>query len=478
MSKSLKYTLYGILILDIIGILLSVPFSSTLLMDNLEHLRMSYLVSQGYVPYRDFFEHHHPLLWYMFAPFMKILPHNIITVLFIARFSALIARVIMFYFIYLIFKRFFGDGTLILYFMLIVFSFYPIWYGFSYFKPDVFELLFFFIGLYLFFMYMHSLKIIYLIASALCFMVSFLFLQTAIFSILPLSVILIYFAKKNPKVTADILIASVLPILILSGIALYMYENEVIRRYYDLNWTFNRNIFDLCDDFIDFSSVIPYYIVQLFMGIVSLMWVIKKDRDNKYVQTVGLLYIFSIAEHTFFVTTNAHYLILTLIYCSMIIAPVMKQIFCSVKKQSKNRAVFYIFSYLFVYIIFNFTGLWLWNNNELFRNRKIFSNYDKSPIVNIDNTYKFIWNKHVSYYEMRNTLHKVDDYLFHTHPEYDINEQIKQYKPEYLEYDVTLAQKHQRYKIKNGRFEISLKNLQEYEQIYPNLWRRKDTFSQ
>ena len=39
-------------------------FSSTLnLADDIEHLRATYFVSSGDIPYRDFFDHHHPLLW-------------------------------------------------------------------------------------------------------------------------------------------------------------------------------------------------------------------------------------------------------------------------------------------------------------------------------------------------------------------------------------------------------------------------------
>ena len=57
MSKGLKYTLYGILALDVLGLILAYIFAETACCDEFEHLRMSYLVSQGYMPYRDFFEH-------------------------------------------------------------------------------------------------------------------------------------------------------------------------------------------------------------------------------------------------------------------------------------------------------------------------------------------------------------------------------------------------------------------------------------
>ncbi len=33
--------------------------SNYIVFDGFEHIKISYLVSEGYVPYRDFFEHHH-----------------------------------------------------------------------------------------------------------------------------------------------------------------------------------------------------------------------------------------------------------------------------------------------------------------------------------------------------------------------------------------------------------------------------------
>lgn len=472
MTKGLKYTLYGILAFNVVGIVLALIFSGTIICDNFEHLRMSWLVSQGYVPYRDFFEHHHPLMWYAFAPIIKVLPHDIIIALYSARVSALIARILMFYFIYLILKRFLGDGRLIFYFLLAAFSFYPIWYGFSYFKPDAFEQLFFFMGLYFFFAYIHDSERLTLVISGLCFIISFLFLQTVVFSFLPLFIMLVYMAKKNSKVVTDFFISAVLPFLLLSVIAFYMYKNGLIERYYELNWVLNSHIFNLSDDVADCSSIMPYFLIQLCIGIACLVQNAKKDY-NPYIKTIGLLYVFSIIEHTFFVAVSPHYLILTLIYCSILVAPKLKEIFNS----EKNKIAFYIVAYFLFYLLFNFTNLCFWNNRDLFNLRKIASDAEGYDIINVDNTYKFVWNKHISYYEMCNTLNKIDDYLFHTMPEYDINKQIVLYKPKYLEYNTKLAQKQPK-KIKNQRFEVSPDTLLNYQQIYPYIWQRKDTLPQ
>ena len=50
--------------------------SSYINSDEKEHLYASFLIAQGDVPYRDFFEHHHPLLWYLFSPVVMFLSNS------------------------------------------------------------------------------------------------------------------------------------------------------------------------------------------------------------------------------------------------------------------------------------------------------------------------------------------------------------------------------------------------------------------
>ena len=42
--------------------------SGGIVFDTVEHIYASWLVSEGKQPYKDFFEHHNPLLWYLFSP--------------------------------------------------------------------------------------------------------------------------------------------------------------------------------------------------------------------------------------------------------------------------------------------------------------------------------------------------------------------------------------------------------------------------
>ncbi len=44
--------------------------------DTIEHIHSSWLVSEGKLPYKDFFQHHNLLLWFLFAPVTKIFYQN------------------------------------------------------------------------------------------------------------------------------------------------------------------------------------------------------------------------------------------------------------------------------------------------------------------------------------------------------------------------------------------------------------------
>ena len=44
--------------------------------DNIEHIHSTFLVANGGVPYKDFFQHHNPLMWYLFAPIVSLFEYN------------------------------------------------------------------------------------------------------------------------------------------------------------------------------------------------------------------------------------------------------------------------------------------------------------------------------------------------------------------------------------------------------------------
>ncbi|MBU0761569.1 MAG: hypothetical protein KKD39_00955, partial [Candidatus Altiarchaeota archaeon] len=68
-----RFKLYSIVAtVFVVGFVLSIHTSMFVpaagYFDDVENLHASWLVYRGYIPYRDFFEHHTPLTWYVLSP--------------------------------------------------------------------------------------------------------------------------------------------------------------------------------------------------------------------------------------------------------------------------------------------------------------------------------------------------------------------------------------------------------------------------
>ena len=138
-QRKLFYPFTGVIcLLNALGLFLCYFYSDTAMADEMEHLRVSWFVSQGYFPYRDFFEHHHPLLWFVWSPLMKILPQKFDYAWYTARFVAALfsvgSLIIFFFWV----KRFFGGSKTACLALCFSFIIYVSWYTFSIFKPELF----------------------------------------------------------------------------------------------------------------------------------------------------------------------------------------------------------------------------------------------------------------------------------------------------------------------------------------------------
>ena len=151
----LFYALWLLLIINLGQTIFSLLCSGYILFDNIEHLRAAYFVSLGDVPYRDFFEHHHPLLWYLFSPFIAFLPYDTISAIYGGRLICLLFSLIGGFFVYKTEKNFFGGPLCALFCLNLYFCAvdYISLSGLFQIKPDIFQRCCFFVGLYFLFCY-------------------------------------------------------------------------------------------------------------------------------------------------------------------------------------------------------------------------------------------------------------------------------------------------------------------------------------
>ena len=448
----------------IIGTLLALMFNSIVINDEMEHLRMSWLVSQGEVPYRDFFEHHHPLLWYLFAPIIVALPHNILWSFYVAKVLSLVCVLVTYYIIYLIIRRFLGGAHLAVYFFIILFSFYPIWYGSSLFKPDAFSRLFYFLGIYLFFCYMETTRLKDLSYCAISFTISFLFLQTIVMSVLPLVIPMGIHLYKNPRKIRDCILASIVPFIIIAGGVCWLVYTNMWQEYYQLNWILNTETLPV----LDYSRTKIYeFMVPLFIASGIIIYRYQKKLLSDYEKIIGLLFVTELIQHIYVPAIYYHYLMLLLIFTAMVIFPILGQIFVNPKlKQVKS----YIYIFLFAMLCANFSMLYIYNNYNLWYGFKKINASKTDMVVNIYAAYFPVYTKKNTYYGLYNSIHRFDDKLFHRLPEYDVNEIIEKYKPKYITYNIRATQQKQ----KTGRFTLREEMLEKYQEIAPELWQRID----
>jgi len=451
--------------LGFLGIFACLFTTNTLSVDGFEHLKMSYLVANGYVPYRDFFEHHHPLLWYIYAPLIYILPHNITQAYYVSRIFSLIGSVIMLFIIGKTINRFLGGKQNTLCFLVILFMFFPTWHCFSTLKPDIIARIFYFAGIYYFFRYTEKFQTSEMVYCGLSFTFAFLALQNIVFSILPLIIPVLFLYEKHTKIVKDVAVSSVIPAIIIFTVILILIISNTWESYFQLNWIFNAYLFDYMH--YTNNSVLYYWMPPILLGIGAWIWQVKQHKSSFYMNTVGLLLIAEIVQHIYYKAVFHHYLIIMFIFVSVLLAPVVSAV--------KNK--FLIFSgYIIVVVTFCFNLNYIYSKDTKIMpiiNSLDFAESDQ--VFNFDFRYINIYASKISYYSLFHAATLIDNTIFNRYPDYNTDEFIETNKIKYIDYIYTPQNNNIIFEGADNlkRFYISESTLSKYDEIYPGLWRRK-----
>ena len=184
--------------------------------DNIEHIHSSFLIAQGQVPYRDFFQHHNPLMWYLFAPLVNLFAYNATVTEVVCLISLLVFLKSLVY-VYRISAEFLSDKLWGLAAAAVIAAPGYKLYAVD-FRPDNYMIFCLTAGIYYYFKYLKGQKPFHLIAAFAWFFISFLFAQKALFPLAVLGVTGLYFWHKRAIKTADMAKALVFP---LAGAAAY-----------------------------------------------------------------------------------------------------------------------------------------------------------------------------------------------------------------------------------------------------------------
>ena len=163
--------LYTILAIAIYTIL-TICYFRQLNIDEREHLYSSFMVYSGELPYRDFFQHHHPLLWYIFAPFL-IFFNNTPYIWYVMRTFNIIFLFSSSYYISKITYDITKNKPTSIITSIIYFGFINIQMSGVEFRPDNLMMLFFISGLYYLLLYLNNNSPSKLLTSYILFLLSF-----------------------------------------------------------------------------------------------------------------------------------------------------------------------------------------------------------------------------------------------------------------------------------------------------------------
>lgn len=421
-------TVKFIFIFELAAVLLCLIFAGNPLMnDTLEHLRDSWLVSQGAVPYRDFFEHHHPLLWYVYLPFTVLIPHNFDITFYFARVFSLMLYSLVFWVLCKIVGRYAGGKEAVPYFLIMLLAFAPVWWTLISFKPETVARPLYFLGLYLFFRYAEKGRRKYLVRCGIAFAFSFLAIQNILVNIAPLFFPFLYlWDKKYPHAGRDFLCACIAPLIIISAFAALIVFSSTWKDYFELNWLFNSELFGIMH--YQDKSILWQWTLPILAGFAAWIYLGRKGEASFYINTIGLLLCCELLERICIKAVFVHYMVMLFVFISLLCAPVFAKI-------RKGFALDLCYIILISGVCAGLGYLRFTNNLELMKILNTINlEPEKNSVANIDFETMNIWHSQDRYYTISLSTAMTDDYLFRRHADFNINRYIEDNKIKYLDY--------------------------------------------
>ncbi len=390
-----------------------------------EHIHDSFMVYQGQVPYRDFFEHHHPLLWYLSAPIVGLLERNY-AVFGVMCYITFLFFVLGLVYVYKIVAEFLSGRTAAL-FSVIMLLIPGIFLYYAYFKPDNYMYTCLAAGIYYFFCYMRDKKSRYLVFSYLGVWVAFLFTQKALFYFPLMAVWSLWLLYKKEMRWRDVSAASALPLISGAMMGAYLLFNGMWHIYYQMNFAFNREMVAL---FEGKEINRAWDIAYIVFGAAAFSGIALYKFSGRYFRMWTWLFALSIGSKVFYFAPHVYYYYEAYFFAvPLAAAGVMKL------AEQWKLLLFLVYIELQCYIVFIAMCFY----NDIVYNYKkdvieyLWENTDKDDyVLTGDGGMLFMFSKQPVYYWFipgrlsvvgeKIGLHEFDDY----------NEAIRKYRPKFV----------------------------------------------
>lgn len=281
--------------------------------DELEVIHTSWKIYKGEEIYVDFFQHHHPLLYYLLIPVIALLGAQT-SVLIVARLIIYALYVGILGVTYLIARRIFNGITAIASLILLISALMYTRNAIEI-RPDVPQTLFCLLSVYFLLLFLEKNRLKDLLASALSVGVAFVFLQKALFFLILNSVIIFFSQVKPIHRLGQVAIYSSLALLPFAIYALQLLLNNDWSDYFKLNWLLNFRFLDrgypwqtLLGSYQENTLLWVFFVVTLVfflrssnqkrlgfitLGLLLLVIYTKKSHQQYFIPLIPLISILS-----------------------------------------------------------------------------------------------------------------------------------------------------------------------------------------
>lgn len=307
--------------------------------DNVEHIHSAWLIACGKVPYRDFFQHHNPLVWYLFAPFMRLFTSQL-AVIDAAHIIGLIAGAVMLFIIYKLCTRFFSSRFAAIVSLITICPPYYYIYCFN-FNPDTFMALFFALGLYYLFSYLDKNRFFFLAAAFFSFFLAFMFTQKILIVLGQLGIICLYIFYRRKTPLGDIGYALLLPVVGIMLFFVYLYSEGALKLYWLSNYVFNAKMQSYYGN--NQISVIDWKVL-IFAASVSLLSItLYLKSSSSYFKIIAFLFVTELLMRCFYFSIAPYYMLPLMIFMTCLNSVLLDKV------KQKNVLLIYIFLSVAVY---------------------------------------------------------------------------------------------------------------------------------
>ncbi|MBN1913648.1 MAG: hypothetical protein JW788_04540 [Candidatus Omnitrophica bacterium] len=250
--------------------------------DESEHLHCAWMISQGMVPFRDFWQHHSPLIWLSLAPVIALLKPSV-WVFELSRLFCLGIFSINLFIGWQLAKKTWGEKAKPSWYLFIILNF-AIWGEYLWLRPDLFMMFFYLGGIY-FTLKMDGRKVYPCLLGGLSFGLAFSFTcKQYLMPLLPVLVLLLerpIFYRRKLLVYISSVIISFSPLLF------YLNKNRIFDEFTYWVFEFNKGLLVI-------SVVLP--LVVILFSVWSALVLFRRYRAHHDYKALVLLVAFCLCS--------------------------------------------------------------------------------------------------------------------------------------------------------------------------------------